>query len=54
MKRTALALIMALLFSAVAGTILVKLTSANPLPPVYPTITMDSPQNVPSQAILSF
>jgi hypothetical protein len=45
MKRTALALIMALLFSAVAGTILVKLISANPLPPVYPTITIDSPQN---------
>lgn len=45
MKRTALALIMALLFSAVAGTIFVKLSSANPLPPVDPTIKIDSPQN---------
>jgi hypothetical protein len=47
MKRKALGLtlILALLFSAVAGTILVKLSSANPLPPVDATITIDSPQN---------
>lgn len=45
MKRKAILLVMGLLFSAVAGTILVKLSSANPLPTVDATITIDSPQN---------
>jgi hypothetical protein len=45
MKRAALGLMVALLFSAMSGTILVKVASANPLPPVYPTITIDNPQN---------
>jgi hypothetical protein len=44
-KASALTLILALSFSAVAGAMLVKLASANPLPPVDPTITIDSPQN---------
>ena len=44
-KASALTLILALLFSALAGEILVKLATANPLPPVDPTITIDSPQN---------
>jgi len=44
-KATAITIVLALLLSLVAGTILVKLASANPLPPVDPTITIDSPQN---------
>ncbi len=36
---------MALFFSAVSGTILVEVASGNPLPPVYPEITIDPPQN---------
>ena len=46
MKRKAILLVMVLLFSAVIGTFLVKLSSANPLPPVAPAITIDAPQNV--------
>jgi hypothetical protein len=47
MKRKALALtlISAFLFSTIAGTTLVKLASANFLPPLDPAITIDSPQN---------
>ena len=45
MKRKAFALTITLLFSAVAGTFLVKMSSANPLPPVDATITISSLQN---------
>jgi hypothetical protein len=46
MKRTAsaLTLILALLFSGVAGTILVKVTKANPFP-TDPVISIESPAN---------
>ena len=44
-KASALTIILALSFSAVAGAILVKLATANPLPPVDPAITIDIPQN---------
>jgi hypothetical protein len=39
------AFISTILISTVAGTILVKLVSANPLPPVASEITISSPQN---------
>ena len=46
-KKTLLtiAFISALLFSVLAGTVFIKLSNANPLPPVDPTITINSPQN---------
>jgi len=44
--KIALALVLLLiLFSIASVLLLVKEGSANPLPPVYPTITMDVPQN---------
>ena len=47
MKRTALALMMALLFSAVAGTQFVNLGTTNPVLPVYlPKITIGSDGSV--------
>jgi hypothetical protein len=47
MKRKALALtlIMALLFSAVAGSQLVNLGQANPIPELYTKLNIENPQN---------
>ena len=48
MKRTAITLILALLFSSVAGTLFVNLATANPAPLFYPrepNISIESPTN---------
>jgi hypothetical protein len=44
-KECLITLVPALLLLAMAGTIPVNLASANPLPPVDPSISIDNPQN---------
>lgn len=45
MKRTAVALVMVLSFSAVTGTQFVSLGKANPLPEMYMRATIENPKN---------